>query len=512
MESQNRRWLSILLSAVWILNLNILHADDKIPKVNRPNILFILVDDQSPWDLKIYNPSSPLDSPNIDSLARHGVVIDGAYHMGSFSGAVCTPSRHMIMSGRSLWHLPISPEAKRRNLTVDGLEAQTIPAVFGRAGYVTMRTCKEGNSYEGANKQFAIRHDATKRGGTAETGSAWHADRVLDFLSDWTSKRSAIGSTETPGASHQPFLIYLGFSHPHDVRDGTPELLAKYGAVNHRDRKSLPPSHPNQPTLPENYLPTHPFPHGHPNLRDEVDVEGVWERRDERTIRNELGREFACSENIDTQIGRVLERLAQIGEIENTLIIYTADHGMAIGRHGLQGKQNLYEHTWRVPMVVKGPGVPAGRRAQGNVYLMDLLATLCDFTGIDAPTTNEGISFRPVVMGEQELVRDVVYGVYNGGTKPGQRSVRRGDWKLIEWDVLDGKVRRTQLFNLRENPLEFLTEHHAHEVTNLTGKHPYESQINLAGDERYAAKLKEMRELLQTQMLLWDDPWKLWNQ
>ena len=307
-------------------------------------------------------------------------------------------------------------------------------------------------------------------------------------------------------------MIYLGFSHPHDVRDGTPELLAKYGAINHRDRKSLPPSHPNQPTLPENYLPTHPFPHGHPNLRDEVDVEGVWERRDEQTIRNELGREFACSENIDTQIGRVLERLAQIGELENTLIIYTADHGMAIGRHGLQGKQNLYEHTWRVPMVVKGPGVPAGRRAQGNVYLMDLLATLCDFTGIDAPTTNEGISFRPVVMGEQELVRDVVYGVYNGGTKPGQRSVRRGDWKLIEWDVLDGKVRRTQLFNLRENPLEFLTEHHTHEVTSLTGKHPHESQINLAGDERYAAKLKEMKELLQAQMLLWDDPWKLWDQ
>lgn len=163
-------------------------------------------------------------------------------------------------------------------------------------------------------------------------------------------------------------------------------------------------------------------------------------------------------------------------------------------------------------MVVKGPGVPAGRRAQGNVYLMDLLATLCDFTGIDAPTTNEGISFRPVVMGEQELVRDVVYGVYNGGTKPGQRSVRRGDWKLIEWDVLDGKVRRTQLFNLRENPLEFLTEHHAHEVTSLTGQHPHESQVNLADDERYAAKLKEMRELLQAQMLLWDDPWKLWNQ
>ena len=154
----------------------------------RPNVLFILVDDQSPWDLKVYNPNSPLDSPNLDRLAREGMVLDGAYHMGSFSGAVCTPSRHMIMSGRTVWHLPISPSAKQKGLCPDDLETQTLPAVFRRAGYLTMRTCKEGNSYEGANKQFEIRHDATKRGGTAETGSAWHADRVLDFLDSYEKK------------------------------------------------------------------------------------------------------------------------------------------------------------------------------------------------------------------------------------------------------------------------------------------------------------------------------------
>ena len=97
----------------------------------------------------------------------------------------------------------------------------------------------------------------------------------------------------------------------------------------------------------------------------------------EQTIRNEIGREFACSENIDAQIGRVLDRLSEMGELENTWIFYTADHGMAIGRHGLQGKQNLYEHTWRVPLIVKGPGVIPGSRAIGNTYLTDTLATLC---------------------------------------------------------------------------------------------------------------------------------------
>ena len=91
-----------------------------------------------------------------------------------------------------------------------------------------------------------------------------------------------------------------------------------------------------------------------------------------------------------------------MGELDNTYVIYTADHGMAIGRHGLQGKQNLYDHTWRIPFIVKGPGIEAGSRVAGNVYLLDALATLCDLAKIDAPKTSEGISFKPVLMGDDE--------------------------------------------------------------------------------------------------------------
>jgi arylsulfatase A-like enzyme len=364
-----------------------------------------------------------------------------------------------------------------------------------------MRTCKQGNSYEAANRLFAVRHDATKRGGTAESGSAWHADRVLDFL----AHREATHD-------ERPFLIDFGFSHPHDERDGTPDLLAKYGAVNHTDRNAPPPRHDKQPILPPNYLSAHPFHHGHPNLRDEVAVSGVWDRRDEATIRNELGREFACSENIDIQIGRVLAKLEALGELENTYIIYTADHGMAIGRHGLQGKQNLYQHTWRVPFMVKGPGIKRATRVEGNIYLLDVLATLCDLAGIAAPATNEGISFRPVLEGRQTRVRDVLYGVYNGGTKPGMRCVKRGDWKLIQYDVMDGKVRETQLFNLADNPHEFLQEHHNANVNRLTGVLPRGHQLNLAGDPQYADTLKEMEALLLAEMRRLDDPWRLWNQ
>jgi arylsulfatase A-like enzyme len=465
----------------------------------RPNILFILVDDQSPFDFKFYNPKSSLQTPNIDRLAAEGMVLDGAYHMGAFNGAVCTPSRHMIMTGRTVWHLPIGPGAKEH--CPPDVVTNTLAAVFNRAGYTTMRTCKVGNSYDGANKLFTVRRDASKRGGTDESGSTWHGEQVLNYLNERETSKDT-----------KPFLIYFGFSHPHDTRDGTPELLAKYGAVNHTDKNSLPPADPKQPALPVNYLPGHPFHHGHPNLRDEVAVSGVWTNRDERTIRNELGREFACSEAIDIQIGRVLAKLKVMGELENTYIIYTADHGMAIGRHGLQGKQNLYEHTWRVPFVVKGPGIKPGSRAAGNIYLLDVLATLCDLTGVTPPASNEGLSFKPVLEGKQPAVRDVLFGVYNGGTKPGMRSVKKGDWKLIKYDVLNGSVRETQLFNLAENPDEFLAQHHDPKVIALTGVTPAKNHVNLAGDPRHADKLKEMEALLLAEMRRLNDPWRLWNQ
>ena len=475
----------VLLAAVMIF-FNSCKTEEK-----PPNFLFVLVDDQSPFDLKTYDSQSILETPNIDKLAKDGMVFESARHMGSWSGAVCTPSRHMIMSGRTLWHLPSQSKGFQNPNNPDNLETQTIGAVFNRAGYKTMRTCKKGNSYPAANKQFTVVNDATKKGGTEETGSAWHANQVLDYL-----------NVRKNTQEKAPFFIYFGFSHPHDTRDGTPELLAKYGAQNHTDKTSIPLANPKQPQLQDNYLSEHPFFHGHPGCRDEERVSGVWKNRDEQTIRNELGREYAAVENIDIQIGKVLKELDEMGELDNTYIIYTSDHGIAIGRHGLMGKQNLYEHTWRVPFIVKGPGINAGKRVEGNIYLLDVLPTLCDLAGIQAPVTVEGTSFKPVLKGEESSIRDVMYGVYCGGTKPGMRSVKKGDWKLIKYDLMDGTIRKTQLFNLSENPNEYLPEHHK------SG----EMETNLADNPKYANKLEEMEALLLEQMKNNDDPYQLWNQ
>jgi arylsulfatase A-like enzyme len=395
----------------------------------RPNILFIIADDQSPFDMKTYNPDSILDMPVLDKLAADGMVFDGAYHMGSFAGAVCSPSRHMIMTGRTLWHIPQSknPNVRDPKMVPANQEENSIPAIFNRAGYDTMRTCKTGNSFEAANQKFDVRHDRLCNQGNDKNGSAWYAERVLEFL----NKRQA-------EKDEDPFLIYYGFTHPHDPRNGKPEFLKKYGAVNKVERSKLPMPNPRAPRLPLNWLPKHPFDHGHMSVRDEVRVDGIWNKRDERTIRNERGRVYACTENVDVQIGRVLKKLEEMGELENTYIFYTSDHGMAVGRHGLQGKQNLYEHTWRVPYIVKGPGIKPGR-AQGNIYLLDTLGTLCDLAGIPAPETVESRSFRAVLEGKEETVRDTLYGVYCGGSKPGMRSVRKGDWKLLKYDAHGGE-------------------------------------------------------------------------
>ena len=165
-----------------------------------------------------------------------------------------------------------------------------------------------------------------------------------------------------------------------------------------------------------------------------------------------------------------------------------------------------------MPFIAKGPGIKPGTRVEGNIYLLDVLATLCDLAGVPAPASNEGVSFKPVLQGRQRTIRNVLYGAYNGGTKPGMRSVKQGDWKLVKFDVMNGTVRETQLFNLRDNPSEFLAQHHDPAVVALTGVKPAAHQLNLAGDPRHAPKLAEMEALLLSEMRRLHDPWRLWSQ
>lgn len=495
----------VALSGVSIGALN--HSCTK--EIKKPNILFILTDDQSPMELKTYG-NQVCQTPNIDELAAGGMTLTAAYHMGSYISAVSLPSRRQIMTGRNVWRtkdfvsMPQpanyihTPSESNASLKPEDPAYYSMPAVFNRAGYITFRTCKIGNSYENANKLFTYRYDKTCIMADDENGSKWHGDKALEFLEMRESQKQK-----------QPFLMYLGFSHPHDPRYAKKEFYNKYGAFDE------PPAVPNPkaPPLPFNYLPKHPFNYRNiRNMRDESNVQGVMTRRDESTIRNETGRMYACVDNIDVQIGRVLKKLKEMGELENTYIFFTSDQGYALGRHGLLGKQNLYEHTWRVPLIVRGQGIKAGSRALGNTYLFDILPTMCDMAGIEQPQTCDGKSFLPVLKGRTKTIRDVLYGVFHEDPDPGVRAVKKGYWKLIKYDVYNGQVHETQLFNLKENPDELLKDHQDTSVIRLTGNKPMPNQLNLANDSKFADKLKEMEQLLLEQQIKYNDPYRLWDQ
>ena len=460
-----------------------------------PNFLFIITDDQDTYSVGAYRRTEPaeprpdgqpyvVDTPNIDRLAEEGMIFHQARLMGSWTGAVCTASRTCIQTGRGTWRA-------KQDYDGAGSAANTLPGIFNRGvrsglpsrPYATYRTCKVGNSYPTANLEFAVVNDATKRGNTDGNGSEWHADRSIDHINHWRTNHRPFG---------KPFLMFLGFSHPHDTRmarnaANPPDLAGRYHCFNATDPASIPLA-PLAPPLPFSHLsctpatyPAHPFDHGNLEVRDETTVEGVGQYRTEPVIRNEIGRQFACYDWIDRQIGRVLAKLEDPdgdgdksdSVLANTYIVFTSDHGIAIGRHGLQGKQNLYDHSWRVPYIVRGPGIAPGSRTNALVYLHDTFPTLCDLAGLALPPTigpNDGRSFRNVLEGSSATARGTLYGLYAGGDKPGIRAVTDGRFKLVKYDVANNAVQNTQLFDLEQNPFELLPEHG---VPNLATRTAY---------------------------------------
>ena len=141
---------------------------------------------------------------------------------------------------------------------------------------------------------------------------------------------------------------------------------------------------------------------------------------------------YGAVTEMDEQIGRVLEALAESGRADNTIIVYTADHGLSVGSHGLLGKQSVYEHAMGAPLIFAGPGIPHGE-THALTYLYDLMPTLLDQAGVDIPAGVEGKSLRPLWEGKSESVRDSVYLTYENK----MRAVSDGRWKLIRYPLID---------------------------------------------------------------------------
>jgi arylsulfatase A-like enzyme len=455
---------------------------------DRPNILFLFTDDQR-FDTLHALGNDQIHTPHMDALAQQGVAFTHAHIMGGTSGAVCMPSRAMLMTGRTLFHLEGAGEGIPTEHTLLGEWLQ-------RHGYHTWGAGKWHNGPASYARSFcsgaeiffggmedhwnvpACHYDPTGRYESMlpvcpdpyRSNDVVHkrGDHVTagKHSSELFGEAAIQALAEYDGAA--PFFLYIAFMAPHDPRTMPRQYLEMYD--------------PDEIELPPNWAPRHPFDNGDLGVRDELLA--ALPRTPQETRRH-IAEYYAMITHLDAQIGRVLEALRAGGHAENTLVVLAGDNGLALGQHGLMGKQNLYDHSVRVPLVLSGPGVPQGRRSGAHAYLSDIYPTLCELAGLPTPETVEGRSLVPALRDAGQPVRESLYCAY----RQFQRSVRDYRFKLIEY-VVQGR-RATQLFDLLADPWE---------------------TANLAGDPAHAPILAHLRaELLRWRDAL-DDRASAWGQ
>jgi arylsulfatase A-like enzyme len=417
------RALRVLAFAAALLAASPVCAADP-PK--KPSIVVLLADDQR-FDAIAALGNKNIDTPNFDRLVKQGTAFTQAYCMGAMQGAVCVPSRAMLMTGRTLFHI----NENMKDLT-------TWPEMFHKAGYVTFMSGKWHNGTESALRSFedakcvffggmgadpyklpvqdfTADHTLTDKRDSGKHSVELFADSAIDFIKAQTGDR--------------PFLCYVAWNAPHDPRIAPKEYHEHYNAA--------------KPPLPANFLPEHPFNNGDLIGRDERLA--PWPRTPE-VVRQHLADYYASISFVDHEIGRVLDALKENGQYDNTIVVVSSDHGLAIGSHGLMGKQNLYDHSMHIPLIAAGPGVPKGEQREALVYLLDLFPTLGDLAGVKGPDGSEGKSLAGVLAGKETGVRDSLFTAY---TKV-QRAVRDDRWKLIVYP----QINKTQLFDLKDDPAE----------------------------------------------------------
>jgi len=455
------RILSFILAAI-ILPTSII-AQKITPRAK--NILIIYSDDHSYHALGAAG-NKEISTPNLDNLAKSGLMFTQAHVMGGHQGAVCIPSRVMLLTGRYVNRLPGDG-----NIIPDSIVS--LPEVLRKQGYNSYHTGKWHSDKASHSRMFSTGGDIffggmhfPKFGGQEHpTVSLYDSTgvynenrkRVSDIYSTTLYADNAIRFLSSSTAKAKPFLCYVAFTSPHDPRTPPGNFATMYD--------------PKKITLPANFLTKHPFDNGDLNVRDEQLLPLP---RDPEAIKKDIALYYGMVSEMDAQVGRILEALEKSSLKENTLIVFAGDNGLAVGQHGLLGKQNLYEHSIRVPMIISGPGIPVNKKTEGFTYLSDITPTIFEYLQIQKPASVEGISLLPVIQNPAKKVRSSIYNVYGHWS----RSIKSEDgFKMIVYNV-DGAL-TTQLFNLKKDPLEI---------------------NDLSKDQTYNQRILEMRTLLKQQM------------
>lgn len=437
------------------------------PRPQRPNVLFLLSDDQQADTLRALG-NTHIHTPNLDRLVAMGTTFTNAYIMGGSSPAVCSPSRASLMTGQTLWNL--------ENQGLWGFEisekCKTMPEVFRAAGYETFGTGKnepgrEGGSFErgftqGQKILFAGNSNHNRlRLYNLQPDRTYEQEVIKDKHSSEVYADATIDFLNRQAESDKPFFAYIAFQAPHDPWQAPQKYLDMYK--------------PEDMPVPEAFMPVHPFDNGELKIRDERKAPLP---RTKQKVQEITAMYFAMITHMDAQIGRILDTLKETGQMDNTIIVFGSDNGMAVGRHGLLGKQSVYEHSVRVPLIVVGPGIARNEKREQMCYIYDMVPTLFDLAGLQTPDTVQYKSMANVLKNKDAEHRDHISFAYMSC----QRAVRDDRYKLIEYGV-DGK-RHTQLFDLTNDP---------HELANL------------AGDPQHANVLARLRKLLETDRVRLND-------
>ena len=423
-------------------------GDDK-PK-RRPNIVWLVADDQRFNTIRALG-NNEIFTPALDLIVRDGTSFTRAYNMGAMHGAVCMPSRAMFMSSRTIFHLTdngytipatdiLLPEFLQEQGYVTfgagkwhnskssfSRSFQTGKNVFFGGMFSNQRRCnvcdkKTGSPAHPKNEPDRKNHDFTEQHNVEQFSTELFADTAIEFLKTYKGGN--------------PFFLYTAFTSPHDPRTPPKEFADLYD--------------PTKISLPANFLPRHPFDNGEMTIRDEKLA--PWPRTPE-AVKRHLADYYGMISHLDAQVGRILGALKDAGHADDTLVVYSADHGLAVGQHGLMGKQNLYDHSIHVPLLMQGPGIPKGERRDGFCYLLDIAPSLCELLGLEPPKSMEGRSFAKCLDSPAHKLRQSTFHAYCDF----QRSVQDEKFKLIEYSV--GGKQTTQLFDMQSDPLE---------ITNLS--------------------------------------------
>lgn len=429
------------------------------------NILIIYSDDHSYHALGAAG-NKEIHTPNLDKLAKSGLMFTQAHVMGGHQGAVCIPSRAMLLTGRYVNRLPGDGSTIPDSIV-------SLPEVLRKQGYNTYHTGKWHSDKASHNRMFSTGGDIFLGGmhfpkfGGQEFPTVFRFDstgvydetrkRISNTYSTTLYADNAIQFLESSVSKSDPFFCYVAFTSPHDPRTPPEKFSRMYD--------------PAKITLPKNFMINHPFDNGDMNVRDEQLLPTP---RNPEAIKKEIALYYGMVSEMDAQVGRILDALERNGLKENTLIIFAGDNGLAVGQHGLLGKQNLYEHSIRVPMIMAGPGIPINKKNNGFTYLSDITPTILDYLQFKKPATVEAKSLLPAILDPTKKVRTSIYNVYGHWS----RSIKSEDgFKMIVYNV-DG-VATTQLFNLKKDPFE---------INDL-------SKLSI-----YQKKIYQMRNLLKQQM------------